>query len=260
MPAIVTVDYASFVPVLGGKRVVDWEKDMIRPLWGMVDVMNAQGLPLVVFVDYCELMKMSPSVLGEVKDQLKKIVGSGHEVQLCLHCEWIGAEYQDGGVWNPGPFNTFYGVDLDELVRHGKECLENITGKPVLAYRAGGYKTRPLDKLCSALSSQGILFDSSFFSPWGVVHRLRQDVFEVPMWGGSQGERWDYSGKWDAPLAYNRLYRPLHKNWKKDDTIVAIGCTRQESRVNRLVDIITKLDMGCTTFGELERWSRGGGL
>ncbi len=100
---------------------------------------------------------------------MKDAVARGHDVQLHLHPQWIGAKLVDGAwkldhsKWNTGklPFEM-----LDEWIGKGVQYLRSLL-KPVnpdyevLSYRAGGWFCQPSTNLYKALKKHGILSDVS---------------------------------------------------------------------------------------------------
>src|SRR5438094_470598 len=51
--------------------------------------------------------------------------------------------------------------ETNAYIKERKDVLEEITGKPVRAYRAGAFSAQPGQKLLRALAANGILIDSS---------------------------------------------------------------------------------------------------
>jgi len=120
------------------------------------------------------------ALADEWDEHLRDAVRRGHDVQLHLHPQWVGATYE-GGRWHlPGNWSLREQAPelVRRLVREGKQYLEALL-QPVdaayrcVAFRAGAWCAAPSEHLLSILAEEGIRFDFS------VVQGVRYDNARV---------------------------------------------------------------------------------
>ncbi len=172
----VTIDYELF-----GDGSGSIQRDMLQPTLELLSFFNARNIKATFFIEVLELFAMEKAVqVGEgdpslandmsaVRDQLKRIVAEGHDIQLHLHPQWHGASWSAEG-WILG--SKHYGLlqwgeqVLEELVRRGKEYLDEIA-RPLSSdyecrvFRAGGFHFDRTDLVGEILLGRGIRMDSS---------------------------------------------------------------------------------------------------
>lgn len=147
-------------------------------VFGILDELDARGLPATFFVNVYEKDTKPPRVLEQL---VREIAARGHEVGLHSHHT---------------PALDFYNRPLFSLSEHeqtivldwGASLIHKWTGEPAISFRAGGYALN--DDTFAALKKVGLKIDSScFFScsnnrhtPFTVNNvAMRDEVVEVPI-------------------------------------------------------------------------------
>jgi hypothetical protein len=158
-----------------------------RPMLDMLDVANSFGVRLTIMAEVLQqfyIQKFSDVIANGSKissaweSLLKDAVKDGHDVQLHLHPQWIGAVYQNGKWLLDMSRCSIASLDselISELISKSKCYLEGLLAevKPdykCIAFRAGGYMIEPSEKVIRALIENGIQCDSS------VTKGYRSDV------------------------------------------------------------------------------------
>ncbi|ERP31407.1 hypothetical protein [Chitinivibrio alkaliphilus] len=192
---ILSLDYELF-----GNGAGDTKKIKIEPTSRLLSICNKHGAKLTIMCEVAEYwafkkaeeegllshLSYSPSRL--IEEQLRYAISHGHDVQLHLHPQWIGAKYTNG-LWhlNMEQYRIAdlpHGLgDIDDefsilgALKKGKDTLENLL-KPIKhdytcsSFRAGGYYVQPEKEVIAAMKQLGILLDSSVVkglkidSPW----------------------------------------------------------------------------------------------
>lgn len=173
---IVTVDYEIF-----GDGTGDVRDNLVKPMEEIRTLCNRFGIKLTIFFDICEYwafkkaeeqnllghLGYSPSDL--IKGQLEQLINEGHDIQLHLHPQWLGASYVRS-KWQLNLSNFRLAdmsyVEIKELLFRAKHALETMF-KPFnpdyecIAFRAGAFSVQPSMDLIRALNETGILIDSS---------------------------------------------------------------------------------------------------
>lgn len=134
------------------------------------DLCEKHGLRATFFLDVYEYSFYGKDAMEEVASYLTK---RGHDVQLHTHPAWSPLDPRDSArvqrmkrnksCFDPErPWMYQYSLEEQtEIIRHGKELLEEWTCHPVVAHRSGGYGFNR-DTLL-ALGRNGISVDSSMF-------------------------------------------------------------------------------------------------
>jgi hypothetical protein len=126
----------------------------------------------------------------EMESQMIEAVERGHDVQLHLHPQWIGAHYDrqgwqlNGSSWRLADLPRGLGDPTDiysisGALSHGKRTLERMLrpSRPdyqCTCFRAGGFYAQPSGAIVRAMKGAGILLDSSVVKgyrrcrPWSV--------------------------------------------------------------------------------------------
>lgn len=178
---IMTLDYE--LPA-GGRG--DVRRHMTGPTARLLDVCDNVGARLTIMVEIGELWAFEDpanaayaAALGydparEIREQLAVAVARGHDVQLHLHPQWIGARWT-GGEWRLNydhyRLNDFSHSQAVELLRTGRADLEE-TLRPYrpdytcVGFRAGHWSTSPTERYLAALRAAGLRSDCSAFK-WG---------------------------------------------------------------------------------------------
>ncbi len=174
---ILSVDHEIF-----GNGTGDVRRHMTEPAELMARACEKHGMPLTVFFEVEEYMAFGRerehlvAALGydpekEVRDQAADFVKRGHDLQLHVHPEWVGATY-DRKSWQLKPdkrtvdslFETV--EETSEYIKSRKAVVDGIweeagSDRRVTAFRAGAFCAQPGGKLLPALAANGIFVDSS---------------------------------------------------------------------------------------------------
>jgi hypothetical protein len=181
---IITNDYE----ILGNGRG-DVDKILIQPTEDILKLCNEYRVPHTLFVDVMEYIKfaeaeengwLSPKYRAgsKIRKQLRRAVALGHDVQLHIHPQWIGARPVEDDHWKvnfgywrlPNVPGGLGAIDdpgsLRGIIALGKKTLEKLIQpeKPeysCIAFRAGAYCIQPEKDVLAALREQGFLIESS---------------------------------------------------------------------------------------------------
>jgi len=122
--------------------------------------------------------------LKAIADEWEEVVTDsfrqGHDIQLHLHPQWTGAEYQGQGSWNlRGDWSilNYSRQQIRALLVSGKEFLETLLrkvdpGYSCVSFRAGSWCAAPSDSLFPVLGELGFIFDISIVP--GIVYDTPQ--------------------------------------------------------------------------------------
>lgn len=185
---VITGDYEIF-----GNGTGDVMACMIEPTNDILHACEKNGIKFTIFAEMCEYWAFKDyseeleNDLGyvphlQIEDQLQDAIRRGHDVQLHLHPQWIGAKYEkkrwelNYGWWRiPLAPHGLGSSDDEKSLRgvffRGKSDLENML-KPVypvyecIAFRAGGYCIQPVESVFKAMKQVGIRVDSTVYK-WG---------------------------------------------------------------------------------------------
>jgi hypothetical protein len=125
--------------------------------------------------------------LKAVADEWEELVTDsfrhGHDIQLHLHPQWIGAEYEEQGKWNlRGDWSivNYSDQQIRALLLSGKQFLETLLRKvdpsySCVSFRAGSWCAAPSDSLFPILAELGFVFDMS------IVAGIRYDTSRVKL-------------------------------------------------------------------------------
>jgi len=133
------------------------------------DICEKYNYRATFFLDVYEHAYYGISALSSVA---KYLSDRGHDVQLHTHPAWYkdsrdSLEIQDmkkrGSCFNSEKYwmNMNSLEEQIEIIRYGKELLQDWIKKPVIAHRAGAYAIN--DDTITALKENGIFIDSSMF-------------------------------------------------------------------------------------------------
>ena len=124
-----------------------------------LEILNRHGLRGVFFVEPLFSARFGARYLEQI---VRLIDDAGQEVQLHLHPEWTDEISPPiiPNVAGKRQHLTYYSLDEQTaLIRHARNLLENVLGKPVSAFRAGSYAIN--EDTFAALARCGISVDSS---------------------------------------------------------------------------------------------------
>ena len=101
-----------------------------------------------------------------VADQLQLLSQMGHGIELHIHPHWEDSFF-NGRHWEISTkryrLSAFGESKICEITQKHAAILERITGRPPVAYRAGGWSAQPFAPIGRALETCGIFVDSSVF-------------------------------------------------------------------------------------------------
>jgi hypothetical protein len=180
---ILTLDYEIF-----GNAAGDVQRDMVEPTSRVLSICERHGAKMTIMFEVGEFwafeqhhtqlrkdLTYSPS--EKMRKQMVGAVRRGHDVQLHLHPQWIGAQY-DKGVWRlrascwrladlpDGLGSEEQVTSITGTLYRGKHTLEEMI-KPVkpdydcVCFRAGGFYAQPSRDIIRAMKVVGLKADSS---------------------------------------------------------------------------------------------------
>ena len=166
MRIYLTYDYELFF----GEESGTVEKCMLQPTGDLFKIAKDKDVFYTFFVDvgYLVAAENYPELKEEhslVKEQIKKMIKLGHDVQLHIHPHWEKAVYQNG-KWDMNvdghyKFSDFEEKERKDLFKKYKAYLDELIGRSTIAYRAGGWCIQPFSIFKESFESTGIKIDSS---------------------------------------------------------------------------------------------------
>jgi hypothetical protein len=108
------------------------------------------------------------TLAAEWEDTVRWAYSRGHDVQLHLHSQWIGASY-NGNRWTlPGEWSILRHPkeQVRAIIREGKQYLESVI-QPIdpsyrcVSFRSGAWCIAPSDFILDLLADEGLTFDMS---------------------------------------------------------------------------------------------------
>lgn len=166
MNIFLTYDYELFFGDHSGTA----EKCMLEPTETLMQLCEGSKARITFFVDigYVIAAEKYPEHTQDVlkvKAQIKEMIERGHDVQLHIHPHWEKSRWT-AGKWAFGTdthykLSDFSKEEAAEIVRIYKMHLEEITERPVNAFRAGGWCIQPFEHLEDVFKEVGIRLDST---------------------------------------------------------------------------------------------------
>jgi hypothetical protein len=183
---IITLDYE-----LHGNGTGDVLENVIKPTNQIIRLCNKYNAKLSIMFEIAEywafkeaekdgrLNKFEYSPSKVMEEQAKKAIKQGHDVQLHIHPEWIGAEYVNG-FWKlnfdfknllllpRGIGNIYDPLSIKGVFFKGKRDLEFMLKKvdknyKCQAFRAGGWRIQPEKNIILAMKEVGLKVDTTVF-------------------------------------------------------------------------------------------------
>jgi len=178
---VISLDYEIF-----GHGAGDVRRDIIEPTQRLLDICDSHGAKLTIMFEVAEYwafkqmedqLDLGYSPAKAMEEQAQDAISRGHDVQLHLHPQWIGAEL-DNRLWRV-KMDQWCIADLphglgdqgDEYsimgaLSKGKHTLESMLCpvKPsyeCIAFRAGGFHIQPSCQVIPAMKAVGLSIDSS---------------------------------------------------------------------------------------------------
>jgi len=143
---------------------------MLTPTRNLLELSKGKEVHYTFFVDVGYLVEAAKYAelqdeLTQVKEQIKEMISLGHDVQLHIHPHWEKSKWKNG-QWHFATDTHYKLCDfpLDEsnaLIKKYKTHLENLIGRKVQAYRAGGWCIQPFDQVRKVFEETGIKIDST---------------------------------------------------------------------------------------------------
>jgi len=171
----------------GDPRVLQFE-----PMRRLVKIFNNYGIrgsfnvEVMQQLAYQDLQERFPE-LKAIADEWEQVVEEsfrqGHDIQLHLHPQWCGANYQGYGNWKlDGDWSilNYPSQQIRAMLLSGKQYLESLLRKidpayACVSFRAGSWCAAPSDSLLQILSDLGFVFDMS------IVAGIRYDTPQVKL-------------------------------------------------------------------------------
>jgi len=182
-----TFDYELFF----GKKSGTVDKCMIQPTNDLLNLSKGRDVFYTFFVDVGYLIQAEKyneltEELNSVKNQLKEVIQSGHDIQLHVHPHWEKTIFIDGewemdtqGNYKISDFNE---NERQEIIHTYKTYLEKLIDRKVTSFRAGGWCIQPFDLLKDIFLKEEIKVDSSVFAGgWLVTDDYAVDFRQSPL-------------------------------------------------------------------------------
>jgi peptidoglycan/xylan/chitin deacetylase (PgdA/CDA1 family) len=172
MQAMLTFDYELFF----GENSGTVYKCMLEPTDRLLDIAERNQVPMTFFIDIGFLLKMEEYLaefqhLSEeynaIIEQFQRMQALGCDLQLHIHPHWENSRF-DGEKWQiitDGCYklSDFSVPEIDRIVRKYYAGLKRLTGKPPVAYRAGGWCIQPFLLVEKTFQELQLRIDSSVF-------------------------------------------------------------------------------------------------
>ena len=171
MNIFITFDYEIYF----GENTGTVGKCIIEPTNELIKISNKHQVKFSFFVDCGFIIKLDEfrkkySVLENdyraVMSQLQQLARQGHDLQLHIHPHWEDSFY-NGEKWcvdtKRYKLSDFNESAIADIVKRYKKVLEELSGKPVIANRAGGWCLQPFDKIKNILMENEVFIDSTVF-------------------------------------------------------------------------------------------------
>jgi len=171
----------------GDPRVLQFE-----PMRKLVKIFNKQGIrgsfnaEVMQQLTYRSQQERFPE-LKVIADEWEQVVvesfRQGHDIQLHLHPQWLGASYQGHGNWKLGgdwSILNYPPQQIRAMLVAGRQYLETLLRRidpayACVSFRAGSWCAAPSDSLMSILSELGFVFDMS------IVAGVRYDTPQIKL-------------------------------------------------------------------------------
>lgn len=169
----------------GDPRVLQFE-----PMRKLVKIFNKHGIrgsfnaEVMQQLTYRSQQERFPE-LKVIADDWEQVVmesfRQGHDIQLHLHPQWLGASYQGHGNWKLGgdwSILNYPPQQMRAMLVAGKDYLEGLLRRidpqyACVSFRAGSWCAAPSDSLMPILSELGFVFDMS------IVAGIQNDTPQV---------------------------------------------------------------------------------
>lgn len=155
---VFALDYELFF----GKNTGTIENCLITPTDELIKTTDKYGIKYTFFVDSGYLINLKNNSSKKLQNEYKLIANhltslakSGHDIQLHIHPHWEESVFSNG-CWSIDyskfKLQSFDDEKIRNIVKDYKNCLEEITEKPITSYRAGGWCIQPFIKIKNAIA------------------------------------------------------------------------------------------------------------
>lgn len=214
------------VELFFGKPTGTIDKCIVEPVQQLRDLAQRTGIKMVFFIDvghWKKLQEYGPKTkegiveMAKFESTVKGLVTDGHDCQLHIHPHWEDT-IRENDQWvmktDRYKLDDFSDEEIEAIVVEYKELLENLTGKPVTSYRAGGWCLQPFDRVKSVFEKVGLTLDSTVF-PGG---KFTAGNYYYDFTNSPEKSKWKFSNDlivedeegpfWEYPIS-NYKYSPL---------------------------------------------------
>lgn len=166
----VSFDYELFFGSASGTV----EKCILEPTEQLIAIAAKHQVSFIFFVDagylyrlknYLHIASCKQDYL-KISAQLKQLVLAGHEIALHIHPHWEDCRFENE-AWRIDTTRyklaDFTEEEVMAIVTKYHLAIREITGKPCLSYRAGGWCIQPFAPIKKALAANGIFTDSTVY-------------------------------------------------------------------------------------------------
>ncbi|MGA2748446.1 MAG: hypothetical protein ABSG59_06690 [Verrucomicrobiota bacterium] len=290
---VLSVDYEIF-----GNGSGDVLRHVVQPADSMARICREHGAPLTIFFEaeeyhsFVEFRQPLTQALGydpaqKIADQVAALAAQGHDLQLHLHPEWVGARFQNGQWLLHRDKRTVDDLfdsqeETNRYIASRKKLLEDLlapsaANRSVTAYRAGAFSAQPGAKLLAALAASGILIDSSVVKglhggpanldyrqvpsakgPWRIKDDVARQAVDGPLW---EFPIYSVTGRRFQQATLGRLRAKFSRNVPKDrqmEMVSQLGLSRNPLRLLQFLwqPVPIKLDFHNVSPATLLRWIR----
>lgn len=144
---------------------------------------NAEVMQQLAYRSQQECFPELKAIADEWEEVVTESLRQGHDIQLHLHPQWLGASYEGRGDWKLGgdwSILNYPPQQVRAMLVAGKEYLETLLRRTdpkyaCVSFRAGSWCAAPSDSLMPILSELGFVFDMS------IVAGIRNDTPQVKL-------------------------------------------------------------------------------
>jgi hypothetical protein len=144
---------------------------------------NAEVMQQLTYRSQQERFPELKSIADEWEEVVTESFRQGHDIQLHLHPQWLGASYEGRGNWKLGgdwSILNYPPQQMRAMLVVGKHYLEGLlrgidAEYACVSFRAGSWCAAPSDSLMPILSELGFVFDMS------IVAGIRNETPQVKL-------------------------------------------------------------------------------
>jgi hypothetical protein len=205
---VLSLDYEVF-----GNGAGDVVRDVVYPTSRLLDICERHGAKMTIMFEVGEYWAferhddqlredLGYSPCEAMKTQVIEAIERGHDVQLHLHPQWIGATY-DKGAWQlqnrywrladlpDGLGSKDQTTSITGALHAGKQTLERMIkpGKAdygCVCFRAGGFYAQPSPHVITGMKQAGLRVDSSVVKGYRIDMPFQVDYSNIgtdkPVW------------------------------------------------------------------------------